>query len=82
MKALTDLPLHDQAVIALLGLLEDVATEKRKMVGIQHHVNSLWNIVSKHYDVPMQEVDFIIEAVAQRGVEMLPGWEADSDPTV
>jgi hypothetical protein len=73
-KAFFELSLEDQATIVLLSLLEDVANEKRTMAGVEHHVHDLYSLLSKHFDVPSQEVDMIVQAVAHRGIEMLPGY--------
>lgn len=75
-KQFVDLTYHEQAVIVLLALLEDVATEKRTMAGIEHHIAMLFNVISEHFDLPDHEVEIVVEAVAKRGVEMLPGWKA------
>jgi len=74
LKRFVDLTLEDQASIVLLSLLEDVANEKRTMAGIEHHVHQLYDILRDHFDVPSQEVDTVVVAVAKRGVEMLPGY--------
>lgn len=74
MNRFMDLPLNEQASLVLLCLLEDVATEKRTMASIEYHIHDLYKIISDHYNVPDQEVNLIVEAVAKRGVEMLPGY--------
>jgi len=81
-KKFIDLNYHEQAVIVLLALLEDVATEKRTMAGIEHHVSMLFNVISEHFNVSDHEVEVVVEAVAKRGVEMLPGWTStEGEPT-
>ena len=77
MTKFIDLSLQDQATIVLISVLEDVATEKRTLQGLEHHIHALYNIVFKKYDVPDQEVNLIVDAVASKGVEMLPGFEND-----
>jgi len=75
-KQFIDLTYEDQAMVVLLALLEDVATEKRTMAGIEHHISMLFNVISEYLDLPDHEVEIVVEAVAKRGVEMLPGYKA------
>ena len=80
MRKMIDLSLTEQASIVLLCLLEDVVTEKRTMATIDYHVSCLWQILADAYDLPDQEVDFVVEAVAKRGVEMLPAYDVGNTP--
>ena len=80
LRKFVDLPYHEQAIIVLLALLEDVTTEKRTMAGIEHHVATLFNVVAEHFDVPDQEVEMVVDLVAKRGVEMLPGYIVSEVP--
>ncbi len=75
MRKMIDLSLTEQASIVLLCLLEDVATEKRTMAGIDYHVSRLWEILAEQYDLVDDEVNLVVEAVAKRGVEMLPAFQ-------
>lgn len=77
MKAFTDLKLEDQAALVLLCLLEDVANESRTMAGVEHHIHMLYAILENHFDVPDQEVEAVVSAVARSGVEMLPAFTVE-----
>ena len=77
-KQFIELTYHEQAVVVLLALLEDVATEKRTMAGLEHHISMLFNVISEHFDLPDHEVEAVVDAVAKRGVEMLPGYVGDT----
>ena len=81
MRKMVDLSLVEQASVVLLCLLEDVVTEKRTLAGIDHHVEGLWTILGDHFDIPDQEVEAVVTAVAKRGIEMLPAYEVKGEDT-
>ena len=74
MNKFIDLTLPQQAALVLIALLDDIANEKRTIAELEYHIHGLYNILSAAWQVPDQEVEAVIAAVATYGVEMLPAY--------
>jgi hypothetical protein len=70
----TDLSLPEQASIVLISILDDIANGKRTIAAVEAHVADLYRILTVAYNVPDQDTNLVVEAVAKAGIEMLPGY--------
>ena len=68
------LTLPQQAALVLIGLMDDLANNKKTVAEIEHHVSGLYAIVDTAFPVDDAELNLIIEAVARQGIEMLPAY--------
>lgn len=73
-KSFLDLSLPEQAAIILVTIMDDVASGKRTLASVEHHIGELYEILAVAWNVPEKEVAKVAEAVASKGVEMLPAF--------
>ena len=78
MNKFEDLTLLQQATIVLINILEGVISGRFTMAGVEPHVNQLFKILSQELDVPLAEANLVTNAVAERGVEALPGYPTEA----
>lgn len=79
MNAFIDLNLEDQAAVVLIQLLDDVASGRKTMAAIEHHMGDLYNLLGKSFDCSAKEVTTVTAAVAKYGIRMLPGYKEEDE---